>query len=166
MRRRLPIGQYLYQAAFMQIFKNSQARQAHHAQSFQTSTPQHDHIISDQARAKVQIKSFTLCIYQACVVSSVCHGAVGLLNITLNDGSHLLAGKKATGFSNEEERLAELDPYVPFLTEDEMVKRGASYQKASAPWLPFAIADQRVVTGQNPASGGAVADLVLAILST
>lgn len=113
------------------------------------------------------LQAISRAIYEAGgVVSSVCHGAVGLLNITLNDGSHLLAGKKATGFSNEEERLAELDPYVPFLTEDEMVKRGASYQKASAPWLPFAVADQRVVTGQNPASGGAVADLVLTILST
>lgn len=113
------------------------------------------------------LQAISRAIYEAGgVVSSVCHGVVGLLNISLNDGIHLLAGKKATGFSNEEERLAELDAYVPFLTEDEMVKRGADYQKASAPWLPFAIADQRVVTGQNPASGGAVADLVLAILST
>lgn len=97
-------------------------------------------------------------------VSSVCHGAAGLLNIKLGDGSLLIAGKQVTGFSNEEEKLAELDQYVPYLTETELVKRGALYQKAAAPWAPFAVQDQRVITGQNPASGGPVADLLLAHL--
>lgn len=95
------------------------------------------------------------------IVSSVCHGAVGLLNIKLSDGSLLIKGKEVTGFSNAEEKLAELDKYVPYLTEDEMVKRGAVYKKAAEPWAPFAVADQRVVTGQNPASGAPVAELVL-----
>ncbi|UZE32293.1 type 1 glutamine amidotransferase domain-containing protein [Pseudomonas sp. B21-059] len=97
-------------------------------------------------------------------VSSVCHGAAGLLNIKLGDGSLLIAGKQVTGFSNEEEKLAELDQYVLYLTETELVKRGALYQKAAAPWAPFAVQDQRVITGQNPASGGPVADLLLAHL--
>ncbi|WP_271408037.1 type 1 glutamine amidotransferase domain-containing protein [Pseudomonas sp. Q1-7] len=99
------------------------------------------------------------------IVSSVCHGAVGLLNIELSDGSLLIKGKEVTGFSNAEEKLAELDKYVPYLTEDEMVKRGAIYKKAAEPWLPFAVADQRVITGQNPASGGPVAELVLKALA-
>ena len=46
----------------------------------------------------------------------------------------------------------------------ELVARGGVYRKADDPWVPFAIVDERVVTGQNPASGGAVADLVLAAL--
>lgn len=95
------------------------------------------------------------------IVSSVCHGAVGLLNIKLSDGTLLIKGKQVTGFSNEEERLAELDTYVPYLTEDELVARGAVYKKADKPWAAYAIVDSRVVTGQNPASGGAVADLVI-----
>ncbi|WP_374583357.1 type 1 glutamine amidotransferase domain-containing protein [Pseudoduganella sp.] len=94
-------------------------------------------------------------------VASVCHGAVGLLNIRLSDGTLLVAGKQVTGFSDEEERLAELDQYVPFLTETELRKRGAHYAKAEQPWQPFAVADQRLVTGQNPASGAAVAQLLL-----
>ena len=98
------------------------------------------------------------------IVSSVCHGAVGLLNIKLSDGTLLIKGKKVTGFSNAEEKLAELDQYVPYLTEDELKARGASYEKAAEPWLPFAVEDQRVITGQNPASGGAVAERALATL--
>lgn len=97
-------------------------------------------------------------------VSSVCHGAVGLLNIKLSDGTLLVKGKQVTGFSNEEEKLAELDKYVPFLTETELVDRGAIYQKAKEPWAAFAVEDKRLISGQNPASGGAVAELLLKAL--
>ncbi len=99
------------------------------------------------------------------VVSSVCHGAAGLLNIRLTDGSLLIAGKNVTGFSNEEERLAKLDQHVPFLTEDELKQRGANYLKADQPFTTFAVKSDRLVTGQNPQSGAAVAEQVLAILS-
>lgn len=97
-------------------------------------------------------------------VSSVCHGAAGLLNIKLSNGSLLVKDKEVTGFSNEEEKLAELDQLVPFLTETELVARGAIYKKADEPWAAFAVEDQRLITGQNPASGGAVADLLIAAL--
>lgn len=99
-------------------------------------------------------------------VTSVCHGAAGLLNIQLSSGSLLIKDKVVTGFSNEEEKLAELDQFVPFLTETELVARGAIYKKADQPWVAFAVEDQRVITGQNPASGGAVADLLLAALQS
>lgn len=97
-------------------------------------------------------------------VTSVCHGAVGLLNLKLSDGSWLIKDKEVTGFSNEEEKLAELDQFVPFLTETELVARGAIYKKADEPWASFAVEDQRLISGQNPASSGAVADLLIAAL--
>jgi len=86
---------------------------------------------------------------QGGVVSAVCHGVVGLLNIKLSDGAALIAGKRLTGFSNDEERLAKLDSHVPFMTETELVKRGARYEKATAPWLPFVVADGRLITGRT-----------------
>ncbi|HMP60900.1 MAG TPA: type 1 glutamine amidotransferase domain-containing protein [Gemmatales bacterium] len=98
------------------------------------------------------------------VVASVCHGAVALLNIIMPSGNHLIAGKVVTGFSNEEERLAELDQHVPFLTEAELRKRGAVYRRAPQPFTPFAVTCDRIVTGQNPQSGRAVAEHVLALI--
>ncbi|GAF20596.1 MULTISPECIES: type 1 glutamine amidotransferase domain-containing protein [Shouchella] len=94
------------------------------------------------------------------IISSVCHGAVGLLNIKTVDGAYLVEGKTVTGFTNEEEKMAELDQYVPYLTETELINRGANFQKANA-FEPYAVEDGRLVTGQNPASGGPVADLVI-----
>lgn len=99
------------------------------------------------------------------VVSAVCHGVVGLLNVRLSNGELLIKGKQLTGFSDEEERLVELAEHVPFLTETALRSQGAMYQKADHPWEPFAIVDERLITGQNPASSGAVADLVIAELA-
>ncbi|MGY6529120.1 MAG: type 1 glutamine amidotransferase domain-containing protein [Cyanobacterium sp.] len=94
-------------------------------------------------------------------VSAVCHGSVGLLNTKLSDGSYLISGKKVTGFSNDEEKQIELDKAVPFLTEDALVEKGGIYEKASEPWGVYAVADNKVITGQNPASSAKVADLLL-----
>ena len=37
------------------------------------------------------------------VVSSVCHGPNGLVNVKSSTGKHIVDGKKVTGFSNTEE---------------------------------------------------------------
>ncbi|WP_207832570.1 type 1 glutamine amidotransferase domain-containing protein [Pseudomonas sp. 43(2021)] len=98
------------------------------------------------------------------IVAAVCHGVVGLLNIKLSDNSLLLKDRQVTGFSNTEEKLVELDKVVPFLTENELGARGGNYSKHDDPWQPYVVADGRLITGQNPASTGLLAEKVLAKL--
>ncbi|UOQ52777.1 type 1 glutamine amidotransferase domain-containing protein [Hymenobacter cellulosivorans] len=93
------------------------------------------------------------------LVAAVCHGPAGLVNIKLNDGSYLVAGKKINGFSNEEEALVKLTTIVPFLLENKLIERGGQYEK-SAPWQTHVTSDQRVITGQNPQSAKAVAEVI------
>lgn len=38
---------------------------------------------------------------------------------------------------------------APYNAEAEMKRRGAQYEKALLPFLPYVIADGRLVTGQN-----------------
>jgi putative intracellular protease/amidase len=104
-------------------------------------------------------------IYEAGgVVAAVCHGPAALVNIKLKNGHHLVDGKRLTGFSNAEESAAELTDIMPFLLETKLVDHGGIYSKASL-WQKHVITDQRLVTGQNPASaegvGEQVAELVL-----
>lgn len=98
------------------------------------------------------------------VVSSVCHGYCGLLDITLSNGEHLVAGRKVTGFAWQEEVLARVDKLVPYNAEDEMKKRGARYEKARLPFVSYAVADGNLVTGQNPGSARATAEKVVEVL--
>lgn len=97
------------------------------------------------------------------VVAAVCHGSVGLLNIQTATGDYLIKDKKVTGFTNTEEQAVGLTEVVPFLTEDALKERGGQYVK-SDDWASFAVADERVVSGQNPSSGAAVAKEVIQYL--
>lgn len=94
------------------------------------------------------------------VVSAVCHGPAGLVNIKLRNGRYLVEGKKISAFTNEEETAVKLDQVVPFLLESKLIERGALFEE-SDPWQPHEISDQRVVTGQNPQSAGAVGQALL-----
>lgn len=101
---------------------------------------------------------------QGKVVSSVCHGYCGLLNVRLSDGSLLVDGRRLTGFAWREEVLARVDRLVPYNAEAEMKKRGALYERATLPFVSFAVTDGRLVTGQNPRSAKETAEKVAALL--
>lgn len=98
------------------------------------------------------------------IVSSVCHGYCGLLNIRLTDGSYLIAGKKMTGFAWIEEVLARVDKLVPYNAEERAKERGALYEKAKLPFVSYTAIDGNLVTGQNPGSAKATAKRVVALL--
>lgn len=94
------------------------------------------------------------------VVSGVCHGPAGLVNLRLGDGSYLVAGKQVSAFTNEEEAAVGLTGTVPFPLESTLIERGARFTKTDN-FAEHTIADQRLVTGQNPASSRKVAELVV-----
>jgi putative intracellular protease/amidase len=99
------------------------------------------------------------------VVSAVCHGPCGLLNIKLSNGDYLIKNKTVAGFTNEEETAVQLEKVVPFLLEDELKKRGAIFEHV-APWQPFVRTDGRLVTGQNPASATPIAEAIINVLTS
>lgn len=98
------------------------------------------------------------------VVGSVCHGYCGLLNVKLSDGSSLVSGRRLTGFSWLEERLAGVGKKVPYDAEQEMKLRGAHFEKALLPFTSKVVVDGRLVTGQNPQSAKVTAEEVAALL--
>ncbi|MBI9058933.1 MAG: type 1 glutamine amidotransferase domain-containing protein [Labilibaculum sp.] len=97
------------------------------------------------------------------VVCAVCHGSAGLLNIKKSDGSFLLDGKNATGFSNCEEEAIGTDTKVPFLLETALKEKGANYS-CIANWQEYVVVDGRLITGQNPASDLKMAKELVKIL--
>ncbi|HEX5792344.1 MAG TPA: type 1 glutamine amidotransferase domain-containing protein, partial [Rheinheimera sp.] len=91
-------------------------------------------------------------------VAAVCHGPAALVNVTLADGSYLVANKAVNSFTNEEEQLfgKKWLPKFKFLLQDKLIQRGGIFQ-ASPIMLNHVVVDQRLITGQNPTSTVAVA---------
>jgi putative intracellular protease/amidase len=97
-------------------------------------------------------------------VAAVCHAPGVLRHPKTLDGASVVQGLKVTGFSNTEEAAVGLTDVVPFLVEDMLKQKGASYSKAED-WQPHVVADGLLITGQNPASSEPVAKALLAKLS-
>jgi putative intracellular protease/amidase len=94
----------------------------------------------------------------------VCHSSGALRHVKTPDGKLLVEGKTVTGFTNGEEEAVGLTKVVPFLVEDELMSRGATFSKVKN-WGVHTVADGRLITGQNPASSGPAAKLLIDTLN-
>jgi putative intracellular protease/amidase len=92
------------------------------------------------------------------VTAAVCHGVAGFLNPAAV--SHV-RGRQMTCISDAEDRLAGYDNLVPFMPEAFLREAGATLSFAAEPFGRHAVRDGHVVTGENPASAGFCAQLVL-----
>ncbi len=97
------------------------------------------------------------------VVAAVCHGPAALLPINLSNGEPLLANKSVTGFTREEEIDYGTIDDAPFLMEEALTRKAARFNKIQ-PWGSFVIEDDRLITGQNPASAHAVGEAIVKLL--
>jgi len=97
-------------------------------------------------------------------VGAVCHASAVLLDIKDASGEFVIKGKAVAGFTNGEEEAVQLTDIVPFLVEDELIKRGADYQKVDD-FNAFSVQDGLIISGQNPASSELVAEKLVAHLN-
>lgn len=99
------------------------------------------------------------------IVSAVCHGPAGLLNVKLSNGQSLIKGRTLTGFTAEEEAFRQYDKIVPFELEGALKTAGATFEEAPI-FESKVVVDGRLITGQNPASAKPFAEAVVKALET
>ena len=90
----------------------------------------------------------------------VCHSTGALRHVKTPDGKVFVDGKTVTGFTNGEEAGVGLTKVVPFLVEDELMRLGATFSKVKD-WAVHTVVDGKLVTGQNPASSGPAARVLI-----
>lgn len=97
------------------------------------------------------------------IVSAVCHGPAGLLNIKLSDGSLLVDSRNVDSFTNDEEEANGTADVVPFLLQTALTERWAKFE-CGAPFTDHVVVDGRLITGQNPMSALSVGKAILSAL--
>ncbi len=90
------------------------------------------------------------------LIAAVCHGPAAFVHARRASREPFLQGRRATGFTNTEERLAGLKDVVPFLLEDAMKASGADFHSSLVPMLSHIERDGNLLTGQNPHSSEAL----------
>lgn len=103
------------------------------------------------------------------LMGSVCHGALGFINVKDLNGNKLIASRAMTGVTDKQvkELGIELTPLHP---ETELRKAGAVFESQTAFRDVFAThvaidAEQRFITGQNQNSGLETAQKMIAIMA-
>jgi len=77
----------------------------------------------------------------------------------------VVAGRRVSAFTNAEEEAVGLTKAMPFLLQDRLASLGAMVETGPS-FQPFAIADGRLITGQNPASARKTAELTLQAIAS
>lgn len=98
------------------------------------------------------------------IIAAVCHGPAALLPIVLSTGEKLLADKSVTAFTREEEIDFGTIEKIPFLLEESLARSAYRFNKVQ-PWQELVIEDNRVITGQNPASAHGVGQAIVNALN-
>jgi putative intracellular protease/amidase/ketosteroid isomerase-like protein len=105
-------------------------------------------------------------IYEAGgVVAAVCHGSAALVDLRLSDGSLLVAGRRVAAFTDDEERAVGLEGVVPYLLGSTLAAQGAEHVTAP-PFQANVQVDDRLISGQNPASAMGVAEAIVTVLAS
>lgn len=94
------------------------------------------------------------------IIAPFCHGPAGLLSAVDADGAFAFAGRRLTVFTDEEELAGGTGEQTPWFVESTLRERGAVVETGPA-WASHVLRDANLVSGQNPASSEAVAEVVL-----
>lgn len=113
------------------------------------------------------IQAITMSIFEEHdgIVSSVCHGTAGIVNLKTSDGEYLVKGKRISGYPEvyENQTKAYFKEF-PFLIQQTVEQRGGAFFYSPRDKAHVEV-DGRIVTGQNHLSSSLVAQKMIEILS-
>ncbi len=115
-----------------------------------------------------EIQKISMTIYEKYngIISSVCHGTAGIVNLKTTDGDYLYKGKIVNGYPDSFERKeAEYFKYFPFLIQKRIEDRGGVF-KFSPRNVSHVEVDGNLITGQNYLSSKDVALKIIEILNS
>lgn len=117
--------------------------------------------LADFAPIKTLLSEFDA---QNKIVAAVCHGPAAFVDaIRTGEAETLVAGRRITCFTDNEERAVKLDKLMPFLLASKLRQQGATVVEG-ADWADHVEIDGNWITGQNPQSSGSTAQAVVAAL--
>ncbi len=114
----------------------------------------------------VEIQNISRKIYENNgVVSAICHGTAGIVNLKTANGTYIYEGKQISGFPDLfENKKAAYYQEFPFSIEESIRRNGGSFAYSKKGWDNYYKVDGRLITGQDPSASASVAEKIIEIL--
>ncbi|HSQ32470.1 MAG TPA: type 1 glutamine amidotransferase domain-containing protein [Gemmatimonadaceae bacterium] len=113
----------------------------------------------DLASNSLAIKIIEDTVEQDKPVAFVCHAPASLRDAKKPNGEPLVKGRKVTGFTDVEDDELDLSRHLLFSVEQMLKANGGNFIRSEKNWEPNVVEDGALITGQNPASAGPIAEV-------
>ncbi|WP_299888441.1 type 1 glutamine amidotransferase domain-containing protein [uncultured Lacinutrix sp.] len=112
------------------------------------------------------IQDITMSIYNNNgIVSAICHGTAGIVNLKAKNGDYLYKGRDVNGFPDVfENKAAKYYETFPFSIEQLIKERGGNFSYSNEGWDNYYKVDKRLITGQDPTAAASVAKKIIQTL--
>ncbi len=97
------------------------------------------------------------------IIAGVCHGPAAFLAARDEDGLWSFAGRRMTALTDDEEIEFGTAENAPWLLAATLREKGAVFEQGPN-WQVHVVKDGKLLTGQNPQSSSALAEVVIAAL--
>lgn len=154
---------HLYNAQFMALLKNTFKPGQVDARDYQAVYYSGGGAAMFGVADNKDLQAIALQVYDnGGVVSAVCHGTAGIVNLKGRDGTAIFKNRKITGYPDLfEDTKAEYYKTFPFSIDKEISKNGGNFIYSKEWGSSFYVTDGRIITGQDPTSTAAVAREVI-----
>lgn len=99
------------------------------------------------------------------VISAICHGTAGIVNLKTIEGNYLYSQKQVSGYPDIfENTKAEYYQQFPFSIEKLIKQRGGHFVYSRKRKDNYFVSDGRLITGQDPSASASVAQKVIDLL--
>ncbi|WP_103867411.1 type 1 glutamine amidotransferase domain-containing protein [Aquimarina sp. I32.4] len=157
---------YIYDATFMNLLKKTFKPEGIQASNYKAVYYSGGGAAMFGVPENEMIQNISTHIYQNNgIISAICHGTAGIVNLKMKDGTYLYQGKQVNGypdiFENKEKAYYKT---FPFSIEETINKNGGNFMYSKNGWDKHYIIDGRLITGQDPTASASVALQVVKML--
>lgn len=158
---------YLYDSRFMNMLKNTKKPSEINYSDYSAIYYSGGGAAMFGVSENIEINEIAEFIYkQNGIISAVCHGTAGIVNLKDNQGNSLYQNKKISGFPDAFENMeAEYYKTFPFSIENKIKKNNGNFLYSKKQQDNFYLIDGNFITGQDPSATISVAQKVVETIS-
>ena len=161
------IKKYLYDGAFMDLLESTKRPNELQSSDYKAVYYSGGGSAMFGVFDNQQIQDLVMEVYEQNngIVSAVCHGTAGIVNLQKSDGTYLVSGKRVNGFPDLFENMeARYYKEFPFSIQEAIEENGGVFKYSDEGWDNYFEKDGRLITGQDPTSSALVAEQIVLAL--